>query len=82
VVAGVPPGRLCAVAVHDGEKLVALAPVYLEEGALGRRLLPIGIGVTDYLDVLVDPAFPRPVRPWPARSTTSCRIGSSGNSRN
>jgi CelD/BcsL family acetyltransferase involved in cellulose biosynthesis len=52
------PGRLCAVAVHDGEKLVALAPVYLEEGALGRRLLPIGIGITDYLDVLVDPALP------------------------
>ena len=52
------PGRLCGVALHEGEELVGLAPVYLEDGALGRRLLPIGIGITDYLDVLIDPAFP------------------------
>jgi CelD/BcsL family acetyltransferase involved in cellulose biosynthesis len=52
------PGRLCTVAVRDGERLVALAPVYVEDGAYGRRLLPIGIGITDYLDVLLDPAVP------------------------
>ena len=52
------PGRLCAVALRHRDSLVALAPVYLEDGALGRRLLPIGIGITDYLDVLLDPAVP------------------------
>ncbi len=52
------PGRLCTVAVRCGDRLIALAPVYLEDGAFGRRLLPIGIGITDYLDVLLDPALP------------------------
>ena len=52
------PGRLCTVAISEAGRLVALAPVYLEDGAFGRRLLPIGIGITDYLDVLLDPAMP------------------------
>ena len=49
------PGRLRAAAIWDGDALVALAPIYREEGELGRRLLPIGIGISDALDVLVDP---------------------------
>ena len=52
------PGDLCAMAVRQGGRLVALAPFYLEAGALGRRLLPIGISVSDYLDVLIDDAVP------------------------
>ncbi len=48
------PGALSAVTVHDGRRLVGLAPFYLEDGAHGRRLLPIGISVSDYLDVLLD----------------------------
>ncbi len=51
-------GRLLSVAVRDGSRLVALAPFYIEDGALGRRLLPVGIALSDYLDVLVDPAYP------------------------
>jgi CelD/BcsL family acetyltransferase involved in cellulose biosynthesis len=47
------PGRLATIAVRRAEQLVALAPMYLEEGALGRRLLPLGIGTTDYLDILL-----------------------------
>lgn len=50
------PGDLCAVTVRREGRLVALAPVYLEDGAHGRRLLPLGISLSDYLDVLVDPA--------------------------
>lgn len=50
------PGRLATVAVRHGGRLAALAPLYVEAGAMGRRLLPIGIGITDYLDVLLDPA--------------------------
>lgn len=53
------PGRLRATAIWDGDTLVALAPIYLEQGELGARLLPIGIGISDALDVLVDPAVQR-----------------------
>jgi CelD/BcsL family acetyltransferase involved in cellulose biosynthesis len=37
---------------------VALAPFYIEDGPIGRRLLPVGIALSDYLDVLIDPAYP------------------------
>jgi CelD/BcsL family acetyltransferase involved in cellulose biosynthesis len=50
------PGRLRVVAIWAGQDLAALAPLYLERGELGARLLPIGIGISDALDVLVDPA--------------------------
>lgn len=50
------PGELMTAAVrHDG-LLVGLAPFYVENGSYGRRLLPLGIGNTDYLDVLIDGA--------------------------
>lgn len=49
------PGELRAVAVRAGDRLVALAPLYLEDGPHGRRLLPVGISLSDYLDMLVDP---------------------------
>jgi CelD/BcsL family acetyltransferase involved in cellulose biosynthesis len=45
------PGRLNVVAAWEGEALVGLAPLYLD----GTRLLPLGISVSDYLDVLIDP---------------------------
>jgi CelD/BcsL family acetyltransferase involved in cellulose biosynthesis len=48
------PGPLRCVVVHGAQRLVALAPFYLEIGA-HPRLLPLGISVSDYLDVLVDP---------------------------
>ncbi|HXS26512.1 MAG TPA: GNAT family N-acetyltransferase [Steroidobacteraceae bacterium] len=51
-------GPLLSAAVRDGARLVALAPFYIEDGALGRRLLPIGIALSDYLDVLIDPQYP------------------------
>ncbi|RDI60020.1 GNAT family N-acetyltransferase [Microvirga subterranea] len=52
------PGTLRAVAIHDRERLVALAPLYLEDGRWGLRLLPVGISLSDYLDAPVDPAHP------------------------
>ena len=50
------PGKLFTVAVWHGESLIALAPLYLEDGRWGRRLLPLGIGLSDYADILIDPA--------------------------
>ncbi len=48
------PGDLCSVAVlHDG-RLSALAALYCDRG----RLLPVGIALSDYLDVLADRADP------------------------
>ncbi|HEV2557558.1 MAG TPA: GNAT family N-acetyltransferase [Microvirga sp.] len=49
------PGDLLTVAVERDGELVGLAPFYVEDGALGRRLLPLGVGITDYLDVLLHP---------------------------
>jgi CelD/BcsL family acetyltransferase involved in cellulose biosynthesis len=52
------PGKLFTVAVARADRLVGLAPFYIEDGAYGRRLLPVGISLSDYLDVLVDPDEP------------------------
>jgi len=54
------PGQLFTFAVWRSSRLAALAPLYLETGPLGRRLLPLGISVSDYLDVLVDPEWFEP----------------------
>ncbi len=54
------PGRLLTVAVWDGGGLAGLAPLYVEHGPGGRRLLPLGIGLSDGLDVLLDPARAEP----------------------
>src|SRR5581483_4230358 len=49
------PGRLMSIAVWQHQRLVALAPLYLEENPGGARLLPLGISLSDYLDLLLDP---------------------------
>ncbi|RWN00839.1 MAG: GNAT family N-acetyltransferase [Mesorhizobium sp.] len=51
------PGDLSAIAVWNGNDLVGLAPLYLERHASGLRLLPIGISLSDYLDILCAPKF-------------------------
>lgn len=50
------PGHLRTVAVLRGPQLVGLAPLYLEQDGMRTRLLPLGIPLSDYLDVLVDPS--------------------------
>ncbi len=47
------PGPLRTVAVRRDGRLVALAPLYLETAS--RRLLPLGIGISDDLDMLAMP---------------------------
>lgn len=49
------PGRLATVTVRQDGRLVGLAPLYLEAESDHRRLLPLGISVSDYLDVLLHP---------------------------
>lgn len=51
------PGGLAAIAVREGGRLVGFAPLYVETGR-HRRLLPLGIGLSDYCDVLLDPEYP------------------------
>jgi CelD/BcsL family acetyltransferase involved in cellulose biosynthesis len=48
------PGELRSLAVLEDGRLVALAALYRDRD----RLLPIGIALSDYLDVLADPAEP------------------------
>jgi CelD/BcsL family acetyltransferase involved in cellulose biosynthesis/SAM-dependent methyltransferase len=49
------PGDLRTIAIRDGERLVGLAPFYVQRTIAGGRLLALGIGLSDYLDVLVAP---------------------------
>jgi CelD/BcsL family acetyltransferase involved in cellulose biosynthesis len=51
------PGNLRSIAVWHGDRLVGLAPIYLESGSFGARLLPLGIGLSDYCDVLLAPDY-------------------------
>jgi CelD/BcsL family acetyltransferase involved in cellulose biosynthesis len=50
-------GELLTLAVRDADELVGLLPfyVYPARGGGGRRLFPLGVGTTDYLDALVAP---------------------------
>lgn len=48
------PGDLRVGAVWQDGRLVALAPLYLERSCGDCRLLPLGIGISDYLDILLD----------------------------
>ncbi|WP_460450752.1 GNAT family N-acetyltransferase [Alsobacter sp. SYSU BS001988] len=50
------PGRLATIAVWRGADLVGLAPLYVEDGPEGGRRLPVGVSLSDQLDVLADPA--------------------------
>ena len=51
------PGELFTVVVRREGLLVGLAPFYIEDGVYGRRLLPLGLGLTDHLDILIDGAY-------------------------
>jgi CelD/BcsL family acetyltransferase involved in cellulose biosynthesis len=50
------PGPLLVLAARREGRLVGLAPFYIEHGPAERRLLPVGISLSDHLDVLADPA--------------------------
>jgi CelD/BcsL family acetyltransferase involved in cellulose biosynthesis len=43
---------------RDDDELIAILPLYWFNDIGGRKLLPIGISVSDYLDALVDPKYP------------------------
>jgi len=55
------PGELLSVAVWSGNRLVGLAPSYVEHASDRRRLLLLGVSISDYLDVLVDANLKQPV---------------------
>jgi CelD/BcsL family acetyltransferase involved in cellulose biosynthesis len=65
------PGELATIAVWRGADLVGLAPLYLEHGAAGSRLLPIGISLSDYLDILCMPGIESEVATAIAESVLS-----------
>src|SRR6478735_6397040 len=63
------PGEPFTIVAERDGRMTGLAPFYLEDGALGRRLLPVGISVSDYHDVLLDPACA--AESWQALITTA-----------
>src|SRR4051794_3674107 len=50
------PGRLTCVAAWRDQRLIGLGLFHVEDGPRGRRLLPLGIGISDHLDILLGPA--------------------------
>jgi CelD/BcsL family acetyltransferase involved in cellulose biosynthesis len=48
------PGELAVIAGWSDDGLEALASFYLETGTFDRRLLPLGISLSDYHDILID----------------------------
>jgi CelD/BcsL family acetyltransferase involved in cellulose biosynthesis len=42
--------------VRSGDALAAVLPLYLLDEASRPKLLPLGIGLSDYIDALIDPA--------------------------
>ncbi|MGX8008951.1 GNAT family N-acetyltransferase [Mesorhizobium sp. ORM8.1] len=65
------PGDLAAIAMWSGDDLIGLAPLYIERHALGARLLPIGISLSDYLDILCAPGGEQHVGPAIAKAALS-----------
>jgi CelD/BcsL family acetyltransferase involved in cellulose biosynthesis/SAM-dependent methyltransferase len=53
------PGELFTITVRRDGRLVGLAPLYIENREQRRRLLPLGLAVSDYLDFLLDPTMPQ-----------------------
>ena len=51
-------GQPRVITSHIGNTLAGLLPLYVLDEPPERKLLPIGIGLTDYCDALVDPAAP------------------------
>jgi CelD/BcsL family acetyltransferase involved in cellulose biosynthesis len=53
-------GRPRAATLRDGDdgRLLGLLPLYLLPEGSETKLLPIGVGVSDYLDALLDPGAP------------------------
>jgi CelD/BcsL family acetyltransferase involved in cellulose biosynthesis len=49
------PSELCIVETRRDGRLVALAPMFIYRRGVERVLAPVGAGITDYLDWLVDP---------------------------
>ena len=48
-------GALWVLALHRGDRLVGVLPLYREEDG---RLLPLGVGTSDWLDALVEEGVP------------------------
>jgi len=68
------PGTLSIITVRRQGALIGLAPLYLEAGAGPARLLPLGIPITDYSDILVQQALK-----WEAVKALSDHLARSTN---
>ena len=51
-------GEPLVACLRAGARLAGLLPLYVFDGPDGRKLLPIGVGVSDYLDILLEPGLP------------------------
>ncbi len=49
------PNEVCVVSAWAHDQLVGLAPMFIYSRGTERVLAPVGAGITDYLDWLIDP---------------------------
>ena len=70
-------GQPRVATVQASGVLVGLLPLYLLDEPPERKLLPIGIGLTDYCDALIDPAAP-PGTATTLLATTLARAAADG----
>jgi CelD/BcsL family acetyltransferase involved in cellulose biosynthesis len=47
------------LAAHEDDRLIGLLPLYVCDEPGCRKLLPFGISLSDYLDALIDPGYPK-----------------------
>jgi CelD/BcsL family acetyltransferase involved in cellulose biosynthesis len=55
------PTRLCVLEVRRDQKLIGLAPMFSYRCGRERILAPVGAGISDYLDWLIDPGGERDI---------------------
>ncbi len=51
-------GRPIVGTLWDGERLAGALPLYVLEDAGSCKLLPMGVGLSDYFDALIEPGLP------------------------
>jgi CelD/BcsL family acetyltransferase involved in cellulose biosynthesis len=66
------PGELFVVVVWHRARLLGMAPLYIDSGSGDLRLLPLGISVSDYVDLLADGAWEREVLDSVAAFLATC----------
>lgn len=65
-------GHPCVSLLRQDGRLAGILPLYVYEGRSGRKLIPIGAGVSDYLDALLEPQLGSPAAEILLKAALDC----------